>query len=75
MKKNTIKFWLKNRVVAIFVLWILFAFCITSNPYFNAFILFILFFGSIFYMAYLFEEGKANASERLMWQKMESILK
>ena len=75
MKKNTIKFWFKNRLVAIFALWLLFAFCVTSNPYFNAFILFILFFGSIFYMTYLFEEGKANASEKLMWQKIESVLK
>ena len=75
MKKNTIKFWFKNRLVAIFALWLLFVFCVTSNPYFNAFIFFILFFGSIFYMAYLFEEKKANASEKLMWQKIESVLK
>ena len=75
MKKNTIKFWFKNRLVAIFALWLLFAFCVTNNPHFNAFIFFILSFGSVFYMTYLFEEGKANASERLMWQKIENVLK
>ncbi len=75
MKKNTIKFWFKNRLVAIFALWLLFAFCVTNNPHFNAFIFFILSFGSIFYMTYLFEEGKANASEKLMWQKIDGIIK
>lgn len=74
MKKNTIKFWFKNRLVAIFALWLLFAFCVTNNAHFNAFIFFILFFGSILYMPYLFEKKKANASEKLMWKKIESVL-
>lgn len=75
MKKNTIKFWLRNRFTAIFLIWImmLLTMNILSNPYFNGFILFISSFATLFYCTSLVEENKMNSSERLMWQKYSKI--
>ena len=77
MKKNTIKFWLYNRI-ALFTLLsfvILIILGKIGNPYLNAVMFFILFFCWISIWAYLIEEKNANASERLMWKKIESMLK
>ncbi len=75
MKKNTIKFWLKNRFTAIFLIWVMVFFLMNSldNPYINGFILFITAFSSLFYCTYLVEENKMNSSETLMWQKYSKL--
>lgn len=75
MKKNTLKFWFKNRMTALIEAWILFAFAMTNNPYINALVFTILFFGSLFFMSHLFEDRHANSSERLMWIKLLELLR
>lgn len=75
MKKNTIKFWLRNRFTTIFLIWIMMFLTmnILNNPYLNGFILFISSFATLFYCTSLIEENKMNSSERLMWQKYSKI--
>lgn len=75
MKKNAIKFWVKNRFTAIFLIWIMmfFVMSILENPYLNGLILCITSFASLFYCTYLVEENKMNSSERLMWQKFSEL--
>lgn len=75
MKKNAIKFWVKNRFTAIFLIWIMMFIVmnILDNPYLNGFILFISSFSTLFYCTYLVEENKMNSSERLMWQKYSTL--
>ena len=75
MKKNAIKFWVKNRFTAILLIWVMMFFImnILDNPYLNGFILFIASFSSLFYCTYLIEENKMNSSERLMWQKSSKL--
>lgn len=75
MKKNAIKFWLRNRFTAIFLIWLMMIVImnILNNPYFNGFVLFIASFATLFYCTYLVEENKMNSSERLMWQKYSKL--
>lgn len=77
MKKNTIKFWLFNR----FTMFGLLCFIITiilfelDNKYLNAIMFCNILFCWLGICTYLIIDKNANASERLMWQKIESILK
>lgn len=75
MKKNAIKFWVKNRFTAIFLIWIMMIIVmnIMDNPYLNGLILCISSFSTLFYCTYLVEEKKMNSSERLMWQKYSQL--
>ena len=75
MKKNTIKFWLKNRFTAILLAWVLalVLMCRVDNPYFNGWLMSVLFLSTLFLGTYLVEENKMNSSERLMWMKYSSI--
>ena len=77
MKKNTIKFWLFNRFTMLGCLFVVILIILgkIGNPYLNAVMFFILFICWISIWAYLIEEKNANASERLMWHKIESMLK
>lgn len=76
MKKNTIKFWLFNRIT----LFTLLSFVILiilgeiGDPYLNAIMFFILFICWISIWEYLIEEKNANASERLMNYKINKLL-
>lgn len=75
MKKNAIKFWVKNRFTAIFLIWIMMFIVINivDDPYFSGFVLFVALFATLFYITYLIEENKMNSSERLMWQKYSKL--
>ena len=75
MKKNAIKFWVKNRFTAIFLIWIMMFIVINivDDPYFSGFVLFVASFTTLFYITYLIEENKMNSSERLMWQKYSKL--
>ena len=75
MKKNAIKFWVKNRFTAVGLIWVMMFIImnILNNPYFNGFVLIIASFASLFYGTYLVEEKKMNSSERLMWQKYSKL--
>ena len=75
MKRNAIKFWVRNRFTAIFLIWImmLIVINIVDDPYFSGFALFIASFATLFYCTYLVEENKMNSSERLMWQKYSKL--
>jgi hypothetical protein len=75
MKKNAIKFWLKNRFTAILLIWVMVIILmnVMNNPYINGFILFLASFATLFYCTYLVEENKMNSSERLMWQKYSEL--
>lgn len=77
MKKNTIKFWLVNRFVLMGLLWIVITIILLEidDKYLNAVTLFVMFWCSLGTWCSLIEYKNANASERLMWQKIESILK
>ena len=75
MKKNVIKFWVRNRFTAIFLIWIMMFIVINiiDDPYFSGFVLFVASFATLFYCTYLVEEKKMNSSERLMWQKYSKL--
>lgn len=75
MKKNAIKFWVKNRFTAMVLAWVLgFALmCEVDNPYFNGWLISVLFLSTLFGGTYLVEENKMNSSERLMWQKYSTL--
>lgn len=75
MKKNTIKFWLKNRFTAMTLAWVLalVLMCRVDNPYFNGWLISVLFLSTLFVGTYLIEENKMNSSERLMWMKYTRI--
>lgn len=75
MKKNALKFWLKNRFTAMILAWVLglALMCGVDNPYFNGCLIAVLFLATLFGGTYLIEEHKMNSSERLMWRKYLSI--
>lgn len=72
--KEKILFWVKNRIVLTFLVWVIgFIVMLHCNPYINAIIIFVLFFGSLFFLAYLFEEKKANKYEIEMYEKISKF--
>ena len=75
MKKNTIKFWFKNRFTAVGLIWIMLFIImgVLNNPYFNGFVLTITSLSTLFYGTYLIEEKKLNSSESLLWQKYSKL--
>ena len=76
MKKNTIKFWFKNRFT------MLGALCITifiilgviNEPYLNVVMAIIMLFLVLGVWTNLIMDRNANASERLMWKKHCDLL-
>ena len=77
MKKNTIKFWLFNRFTMLGCLFVAILLILggIGNPYLNAVMLVLMLFVALGVWCSLIEYKNGNASERLMWQKIESILK
>lgn len=77
MKKNTIKFWFKNRFtwLGVLITMKLIILGVIGNPYLNAIMLVFMLFVALGVWCSLIEDRNANASERLMWQKIDSILK
>ena len=75
MKKNAIKFWLKNRLTAIALAWVcvLTILGVINDVYLNAIVFTIGCFATLFYVTHLVEENKMNSSERLMWRYLMSI--
>lgn len=76
MKKNTIKFWFKNRFTMLGVLGItiLIILSVINDPYLNAFMSIIMLFLALGVWANLIEDRNANASERLMWKKYSDFI-
>ena len=76
MKKNAIKFWLKNRFTAIALAWVcvFIILGVINDVYLNAFIFIIGGFATLFYSTYLIENNKLNSSERLMWIKYLNLV-
>lgn len=77
MKNNAIKFWLFNRFTMLGCLFVVILIILggIGNPYLNAVMLVLMLFVALGVWCSLIEDRNANASERLMWQKIESILK
>ena len=71
MKKNTIKFWFKNRftMLAVLCITILIILGVISDPYLNVLMAILMLFLVLGVWANLIEDRNANASERLMWKK------
>lgn len=71
MKKNTIKFWFKNRftMLGVFCATILVILGVIDDPYLNVFMAIVMLLLVLGVWANLIEDGNANASERLMWRK------
>ena len=71
MKKNTIKFWFKNRFTMLGALCgtILIILGVINDPYLNVVMALIMLFLVLGVWANLIENRNANASERLMWKK------
>lgn len=76
MKKNTIKFWFKNRftMLGAFCVTILIILGIINDPYLNVFMSIIMLFLVLGVWANLIEDRNANASERLMWKKYSDFI-
>ena len=75
--KNTIKFWVWNRFtwLGALISMKLIILGVIGNPYLNAVMLVLILFVALGVWCSLIEDRNANASEKLMWQKIESILK
>ena len=76
MKKNTIKFWFKNRFTMLGALCgtILIILGVINDPYLNVVMAIIMLFLVLGVWANLIENRNANASERLMWKKYSDLL-
>lgn len=76
MKKNTFKFWFKNRftMLGIFCGTILIILGVISDPYLNVFMSVIMVLLVLGVWANLIEDRNANASERLMWKKYSDFI-
>ena len=76
MKKNTIKFWFKNRftMLGVFCGTILVIFGVINDPYLNVFMSVIMLLLVLGVWANLIEDKNANASERLMWRKYSNFI-
>ena len=76
MKKNTIKFWLKNRFTMLGVLCatILVILGAIDDPYLNVVMAILMLFLVLGVWANLIEDKNANASERLMWKKYSDFI-
>ena len=76
MKKNTFKFWFKNRftILGVFCVTILVILGVISDPYLNVFMSIIMLFLVLGVWANLIEDRNANASERLMWKKYSDFI-
>ena len=76
MKKNTFKFWFKNRftMLGAFCGTILIIFGVINDPYLNVFMSIIMLLLVLGVWANLIEDRNANASERLMWKKYSDFI-
>lgn len=76
MKKNTFKFWFKNRftMLGIFCGAILIILGVISDPYLNVFMFITMVLLVLGVWANLIEDRNANASERLMWKKYSDFI-
>lgn len=71
---NTFKFYIKNRFMYVTYMWCLIL-CVVfnGNPYINVVVLSFGFIGVIMAFAYIDEDCKLNAQERLFLKKLSSI--